>query len=74
MVKVRHDTKRTRKELQKENTSLRERLELIENLNKLRGIRLKELQQVISKDRVEILKLWDSIRSLKQNMSDVYDV
>lgn len=73
-MKVRHDTKRTRKELQKENTSLRERLELIENLNKLRGIRLKELQQVISKDRVEILKLWDSIRSLKQNMSDVYDV
>ena len=74
MVKVRHDTKRTRKELQKENASLRERLELVENLNKLRGIRLKELQQVISKDRVEILKLWDSIRSLKQNMSDVYDV
>ena len=73
-MKVRHDTKRTRKELQKENASLRERLELVENLNKLRGIRLKELQQVISKDRVEILKLWDSIRSLKQNMSDVYDV
>ena len=73
-MKVRHDTKRTRKDLQKENTSLRERLKLVENLNKLRGIRLKELQQVISRDRVEILKLWDSIRSLKQNMSDVYDV
>ena len=68
MGKERHDTKRTRKELQKENASLRARLEQVENLNNLRGIRLKELQQVISSDKVEILNLWDSIRSLRCSM------
>ena len=71
MGKVRHDTKRTRKELQKENASLRARLELVENMNNLRGIRLKELQQVISSDKVEILNLWDSIRSLRSSMDDL---
>jgi len=43
-------------------------LEQVENLNNLRGIRLKELQQVISSDKVEILNLWDSIRSLRCSM------